>query len=483
MKYSYISVYEPNETDFLHNGVRILMPTVCTITEVINGEYSLSVTHPLDEWDCWKYIRENYIIKAQGQLFRIYRKTLSMKSDGSYEIKADALHITYDLNYYFIKDARPTLLTGERALNYIVTHTYTDRGNFTVDQPTSRFTFSSNIKPVPGEETTSDYKTAYYEKMSVTKALIGANNCFVNVWGGEIYRDNFNITINRRRGKRNAFSIRYGIDMTEIQHETDYSGYCSSVYYEATVYNEKHINGEKERTEIVITDTVLNAFGFDATVFPVPPMQAYSFELNVKDIQREVTGEVANTSLLPAVGNTAGDLYYISNTSDYYVWTGSSWSISLLPSLSEIKAACKNYAEKYMITNCQPSINYRISFADLKNYDLYKDFIGLQECNLGDTGTIYHELLDISTTQQIVKKTINGITGETISIELGSLRRSFMSDDRTNGSIDSEQSDLIINVIKIENTWGNLGNLGYEMQDLNYTWSDMISNPISGGAN
>ena len=442
MDYPYISVYEPNETDFSHNGLRILMPTDCPITETLNGEYSLSITHPLDEWGCWQFVRENYIIKVQGQLFRIYRKTLSMKSDGSYEIKADALHITYDLNYYFIKDARPTLLTGEQALNYIVTHTYTDRGNITVDQPTARFNFTSNIKPALGEETAADYKTAYYEKISVTKALIGADNCFVNVWGGEIYRDNFNITINKRRGKRNAFSIRYGVDMTEIQYETDYSGYCSSVYYEATVYNEQYVNNEKTRSETVISGTLFNAFGFDATVFPVPPMQFCSFEINIKDIKCD------------------GDL----------------------PTLTEMQTACEERAKEYMLTNCQPSFNYRIIFADLKNYDLYKDFIGLQECNLGDTGTIYHELLGISTTQQIVKKTINGITGETISIELGSLRKSFTSDGRINGGVDSEQYELIKNEIKIENTWENLGNLGYEMQDLNYTWADMVSNPLSGGA-
>ena len=388
MKYPYISVYAPNETDFSHNGLRILMPTDCPITEVLNGEYSLSITHPRDEWGCWKFIRENYIIKAQGQLFRIYRKTLSMKSDGSYEIKADAMHITYDLNYYFIRDARPTLLTGEQALKYIVTHTYTSVGSTTVEHPTARFNFSTDIKPASGEETANDYKTAYYEKMSVTKALIGADNCFITTWGGEIYRDNFNITINKRRGKENAFAIRYGVDMTEIQQEIDYSNYCSAIYYEATIYNETiDENNEKQRTETVLKGTVESSA--DKIVeLPVPPMQPYSFEINIKDIK------------------CAGEL----------------------PTITEMQTACEERAKEYMLINCQPSINYRVSFADLKNYDMYKDFIGLQECNLGDIGTVYHEVFGISTTQQIVKKTINGITSETISIELGNLRKSLTSE-------------------------------------------------------
>ena len=78
--YDYISVFAPDETDFSHNGLRILVPTSCEITEVLNGEYSLTITHPHDEWGNWKYIRENYIIKAQGQLFRIYRKSWSATS-------------------------------------------------------------------------------------------------------------------------------------------------------------------------------------------------------------------------------------------------------------------------------------------------------------------------------------------------------------------------------------------------------------------
>lgn len=484
MKYPYISVYAPNETDFSHNGLRILMPTECTITEVLNGEYSLSITHPRDEWGIWKYVRENYIIKAQGQLFRIYRKTLSMSSDGSYQIKADAMHISYDLNYYFIRDARPTLLTGEQALKHIVTNTYTSIGSSEVDRPTVRFKFSTDIKPVSGEETADDYKTAYYEKMSVTKALIGADNCFVTTWGGEIYRDNFNITINKRRGKDNAFAIRYSVDMTEIQQEIDYSSYCAAIYYEATVYNEYITNAEKQRTEMVVTGTaVLNTLNM--AILPVPPMQAYNFELNAKDIQREIKGQVTDEAALPSTGNSNGDLYYVVNPkkgiSDYYIWSNGEWKISMLPSLDEMKAACEERAKEYMLINCQPSINYRVSFADLKNYDMYKDFIGLQECNLGDIGTVYHELLGINTTQQIVKKTINGITGETISIELGSLRKSFTSDGRINGGINSAQSELIKNEIAAENTWENLGNLGYEMQDLNLSWDELTGNPITGG--
>ncbi len=442
MDYAYISIYLPNETDFSHNGLRILCPTACEITEVLNNEYSLTLTHPRDEWGNWQFIRENYIIKAQGQLFRIYRKALYMSNDGNYEITADAMHIFYDLNYYFIKDAHPVLKNGKDALEWIMTHTYTDRGSSTAGSPLDRFVFSTDLPSGATIAENAQYmRTAYYEKMSPTMALIGADNCFVTVWGGELYRDNFNVIINKRRGADNAFSIKYGIDMTEIQHEIDYSAYCSTIYYEATVYNESITNNQKERTETVFTGTVaLNTL--DMAPLPIPPMQPYSFEVNVKNIK--------------CTGN--------------------------LPTLTEIKSACDDMAKEYMLINCQPVVNYRVSFANLKNFDMYKGFIGLQECNLGDIGTIYHELLGINTVQQIVKKTIDGITGDTISIELGSLRKSFASDGRINGGYNSAQSELLRSEIAAENTWENLGNLGYNIGDLNLSWDELKGNPIMGGA-
>lgn len=437
MNYPYISVYAPNEKDFSHNGLRILLPTVCEITEVLKGEYSMSISHPLDDWGNWKYILENYIIKAQGQLFRVHRKTLSMSADGGYEIKAEAMHISYDLNYYFIKDSRPMMLTGEDALEWITTPEHDGYQNILNGNPRNRFTFTTDIKPSGDYPTADDLKTAYYEKMSVTKALMGADNCFLNVWGGELCRDNFNITINRRRGKDNAFAIRYGVDMTEIQQEVDYTDCFSSVYYEATVYNEKNVYNKIERTETVIPGTVSIDIP-EISGLPVKPMQYYSFEINIKDIQRNVKGVVNNITDLPAAGNTIGDVYLVKKLADgekaYYMWTNTSasenpsWALSEVPTLAEMQAACEERAREYMLENCQPSINYRVSFADLKNYDMYKDFIGLQECNLGDTGTVYHEVLGISTTLQIIKKTINGITGETISIELGNLRKSLTSE-------------------------------------------------------
>jgi len=68
----YVSVYKARETKFNNNGLRILCPTECTISEELNGAYELTLTHPIDDLGNWEFLVEMNIIKAQGQLFRLY---------------------------------------------------------------------------------------------------------------------------------------------------------------------------------------------------------------------------------------------------------------------------------------------------------------------------------------------------------------------------------------------------------------------------
>ena len=127
------------------------------------------------------------------------------------------------------------------------------------------------------------------------------------------------------------------------------------------------------------------------------------------------------------------------------------------------------------ISSLLPSLKSLFEGVD---FDLYKGFINLQRCELGDIGTIYNEELGINTIQQIVKKTIDGITGEVVSIELGSLRKTITSKGRINGGYDSVRTELIKNEIAANNTWYGLGDAGYTMEQLNATWDELAGNNI-----
>lgn len=59
-----ICVFPSDATDFASNGLCVLTPTACSVTETLNGEWELSMTHPLDERDKWTYLQVGCIIRA-----------------------------------------------------------------------------------------------------------------------------------------------------------------------------------------------------------------------------------------------------------------------------------------------------------------------------------------------------------------------------------------------------------------------------------
>lgn len=59
-----IYVYNADCTDFSSNGIGTLMPESAIVTETLNGEYELTLIHPLDETDKWKRLVEGRILRV-----------------------------------------------------------------------------------------------------------------------------------------------------------------------------------------------------------------------------------------------------------------------------------------------------------------------------------------------------------------------------------------------------------------------------------
>ena len=59
-----ICVYGADCTDFSNNGVGPVFPQSCTVTETLNGEYELTLVHPLDEAGRWRRLVEGCIVRA-----------------------------------------------------------------------------------------------------------------------------------------------------------------------------------------------------------------------------------------------------------------------------------------------------------------------------------------------------------------------------------------------------------------------------------
>ena len=108
-----INLYERNETDFSHNGIRVLQPIEAIVSEELNGDYSLKLTMPRGFSD----IEVEQVIKAptpkNPQLFRVYNTDIDMLVNPVFYCR----HIFYDLLDYFIEDTCHKEITGEDLSN------------------------------------------------------------------------------------------------------------------------------------------------------------------------------------------------------------------------------------------------------------------------------------------------------------------------------------------------------------------------------
>lgn len=59
-----ICVYAAACTDFSNNGLGPINPTSCQVTETLNGEYELTLIHPIDDYGKWQRLVEGNIVRA-----------------------------------------------------------------------------------------------------------------------------------------------------------------------------------------------------------------------------------------------------------------------------------------------------------------------------------------------------------------------------------------------------------------------------------
>lgn len=59
-----ICIYEPDCRDFSGNGLGVVTPQSCNVTETLNGEWELTLVHPIDERGKWARLTEGRILRA-----------------------------------------------------------------------------------------------------------------------------------------------------------------------------------------------------------------------------------------------------------------------------------------------------------------------------------------------------------------------------------------------------------------------------------
>ena len=218
-----IQIYNIENTNFDQNGDMSLFPSSASVHAVLNGIWEVTLEHPKDSEDRWKYIKEGAVVKMPSfngeQLFRITHKG---KSDSG--ISADLQPIFMDAaDDCFLLDVRPTDKTGQQALDIMTA-------------PNKKYTAETDI---------TSTGTAYYQNKNLIEAINGDDeNSFVKRWGGEIVYDNYKAIINRHAGSDRGVEILYGKNIAEngMKEEVDLRNVVTRIIPQA--YNGYQIDGD-----------------------------------------------------------------------------------------------------------------------------------------------------------------------------------------------------------------------------------------------
>ncbi|HFK8300928.1 TPA: phage tail spike protein [Clostridium perfringens] len=355
MNENMIVLYQERETNFTNNGIYVLN-NICIkaeIEEELNGIYNLNLEFLIHNNDIWKEIIEDRIIKINSyytdQLFRIVETRLS----GRNKLKVFCRHIFFDLGKNYLEDIRAENRSGASALEYFLRNTIDPHP----------FTCSSDI---------TDINTLYAVNMGFLEMLNGdRDNTFIARWGGEIEINNFNFSINKRRGQDRGVQIRYGKNMLSI---------------------ERYVN----RESIV---TRLKPFGFDGITLD--------------------KGEFVESSLINKypVGITTNIKFEdIKVKRDPNAEEEEGFA-----TLAEAQRALREEARKLFdeLDLDKPKTTYKVDFISLEDTDQYKTSAILERCWLGDTVTIIDDDLGINIKNRIVSYKFDCLSNRYIELVLG----------------------------------------------------------------
>src|SRR5690625_3477660 len=208
-------LYKSDETNFNHNGLGLLRDSISAIaTEELNGMFELTIEYD-SEGFLIDEIKEEMIIKAKAndkqdeQLFRIYSITKNHENDN---LIINAQHITYDLANNFVEKMEASNLTKKQVMEKI--------GSSTVE-PHSFNVTSSNATT---RSSTSLYRT------NPLQMIAGMEGSILQIWGGQIERDNFNLILHDRRGSDDGTLITYKKNLTGLEAVFDISSLVTRIF-------------------------------------------------------------------------------------------------------------------------------------------------------------------------------------------------------------------------------------------------------------
>ena len=346
-------LYDFGESSFTSNGIGRIDNTIeCLVTEERNGIYECDFVVPVTDPRFDDILPGRSIAVTHGdggdtQPFDIV--SMSRPIDG--KVTFHAVHVSYRLtgivakakNINSLADAFQALVETAQPSNAMV------------------FDFSADF-------TRNGYMAAFDGiPRTVRQLLGGVEGSVLDTYGGEYEFDRFRVVLHSARGQKRDFTIRYGVNLTEFNEDTDYQGtYTSCVPYWSG----------GDGGVIVMANPLKVDSGF------------VSYDGRDTCIPLDLTDKFENKPTATQLKNMA---------------------------LSVMQSKQTNL----------PSQNISVDFLRLQDFEEFKDFANLLECKLCDSIDVVFPRYNMRGTFKIVKTVWDVLEGRYKEMELGNLQTSL----------------------------------------------------------
>lgn len=367
-----ITLHESNITSFPHdNGIGVLSDAIKAYAEEeLNGLFEFymeydSEGHLVDE------LKEERIIKAKAQdklgyqLFRIYSITKNHENDN---LIVKAQHITYDLADNFVESLVANNLTKKQVMELIG---------------------ASTVLPHPFNVTSSNNTTRSSTRLYRTNPLqmiAGMEGSVLQIWGGQIERDNFNLILHDRRGSDDGVKVTYEKNITGLEATFDISGLVTRIF--PFVYIEESDNSPARLITVsgkYIDSPLINNY---EKIYIKPIDYSSDERINTDGTDVQIRQQLTNIA------------------SQYFNETG----------------------------NDKIKVDMEVQFEHLWETEEYKDLAVLELVGMGDTVTIEHSRLKVDATAIVNYIRYDCIAEKNEEVRLGSVKARLT--DNVNKTLD-----------------------------------------------
>jgi phage minor structural protein len=199
---------------------------------------------------------------------------------------------------------------------------------------------------------------------SIRSRLGGVAGSILDVYGGEYEFDNYTVKLHSNRGMNRGVSIRYGKNLTDIKQEQNCTSVATGVY--------PYWAGDVDGSTVVVElpEKIVRAAG------------TYNFvKIRTLDLSSDFQEQ---------------------------------------PNVDQLREKAEAYVKNNNIGI--PKVSLTVSFAQLEQYDEYKNLKLLEQVSLFDTVNVEFPALGVSATAKAVKLVYDVIFDRVKSVTLGSVR-------------------------------------------------------------